>query len=114
MDQLNRHLSGLNQFYEVHLGSLRSQMDTIHHINTGLNRIREMYDNSVIDSSAFRTENERMAQLLAQLNQVYGRLLQAMTINVPPGGGGMSPYGQQSPYPGQAYPPQQPPYGQIR
>ena len=112
MEQLNQHLSGLNQFYEVHLGGLRSQMETIHHINAGLGRIREMYDHSVVDSSAFRAENERMAQLLNQLNQVYTRLLQAMTVNTP-GGGAMPFNGSQPPYQGQPYP-QQPPYGQMR
>lgn len=106
MEQLNEKLSGLNQFYDVHLNGLRSQMDTIHHINSGLNRIREMYDNSVMDSTAFRNENERMAQLLNQLNQVYARLLQAMTVNMP-GGASMYPP-QQPPYQG-GYP-QQPPY----
>jgi len=111
MDQLNQNLSGLNQFYEVHLNGLRSQMETIHLINAGLNRIREMYDHSVVDSSAFRAENERMAQLLAQLNHVYGRLLQAMTVNSPVGGG--MPYNPQPTYQGQAYQ-QQPPYGQMR
>jgi uncharacterized phage infection (PIP) family protein YhgE len=100
MEQLNEKLAGLNQFYDVQLNGLRSQMETIHHINAGLNRIRDMYENSLIDSAAFRNENERMAQLLAQLNQVYGRLLQAMTVNA---------YPPQQPY-GTGYPPQQPPY----
>lgn len=103
MEQLNQSLSGLNEFYSVHLSGLRSQMDTIQQINAGLSRIRDMYDNSVMDSTAFRNENERMAQLLAQLNQVYGRLLQAMTVNMP-GGGTMYPP-QQPPYQG-GYPPQ--------
>ncbi|MDR2763530.1 MAG: gliding motility protein GldL [Tannerella sp.] len=107
MEQLNRHLSGLNQFYEMQLNGLRTQMDTIHHINAGLNRIRDMYDSSMIDSAAFRNENERMAQLLTQLNQVYSRMLQAMTVNMPYGGGGGYPP-QQPPFQG-AYP-QQPPY----
>ena len=111
MEQLNQHLTGLNQFYEVHLHGLRSQMETIHLINAGLNRIRETYDHSVVDSSAFRAENEKMAQLLSQLNQVYTRLLQAMTVSMPVGGG--IPFGSQSPYQGQPYP-QQPPYGQMR
>jgi gliding motility-associated protein GldL len=95
MEHLNENLSGLNKFYEVQLNGLRSQMDTIHHINAGLSRIRDMYDSSVVDSSAFRAENERMAQLLGQLNQVYSRLLQAMTVNTMP------------------YPPQQPPYQNV-
>jgi len=109
IEQLNEHLSGLNQFYELQLNGLRSQMDTIHNINAGLNRIRDMYDNSLIDSVAFRNENERMAQLLAQLNQIYGRMLQAMTVNMP--GGGM-PYAPQQSYQG-GYP-QQPPYNPAR
>jgi hypothetical protein len=107
MEQLNRHLSGLNQFYEMQLGGLRTQMDTIHHINAGLNRIRDMYDSSMIDSAAFRNENERMAQLLTQLNQVYCRMLQAMTVNMPYAAG-YPP--QQPPFQGGGAYPQQPPY----
>jgi hypothetical protein len=98
MEHLNENLSGLNKFYEVQLNGLRSQMDTIHHINAGLSRIRDMYDSSVVDSSAFRAENERMAQLLGQLNQVYSRLLQAMTVNANMGGMPYTP--QQPPYQG--------------
>jgi gliding motility-associated protein GldL len=106
MEKLNENLSGLNRFYEVQLNGLRPQMDTIHQINAGLSRIRDMYDSSVVDSSAFRAENERMAQLLGQLNQVYSRLLQAMTVNT--NLSGMPPYPQQQqPYQG-GY--QQPPY----
>ena len=120
MEQLNRSLSGMNEFYSAHLDGLRAQMDTIRQINDGLGRIRDMYNNSVMDSTAFRNENERMAQLLSQLNQVYGRLLQAMTINMGAPGANMYPP-QQPMYPPQgapaAYPPQggyaqQPPYTQ--
>jgi gliding motility-associated protein GldL len=96
MEQLNANLSGLNHFYEGQLNGLRSQMDTIHQINAGLSRIRDMYESSIVDSNAFRSENERMAQLLGQLNQVYSRMLQAMTVNA-----NLS---------GSMYPPQQPPY----
>jgi len=99
MFKLNENLSGLNHFYETQLSGVRAQMDTILHINAGLTRIRELYDNSVVDSVTFRSENERMAQLLAQLNQVYSRLLQAMTINS--GGYPPAPSGyQQPPYQG--------------
>ena len=86
MSKLNDNLSGLNHFYETQLTGIRSQMDTILHINAGLNRIRDLYDSSIVDSASFRNENERMAQLLAQLNQVYSRLLQAMTVNIKTGG----------------------------
>ena len=101
MSKLNENLSGLNHFYETQLTGIRSQMDTILHINAGLNRIRDLYDSSIVDSATFRNENERMAQLLAQLNQVYSRMLQAMTVNVQTGGYPPPPSGyQQTPYQG--------------
>ena len=120
MEQLNRSLSGMNEFYSAHLDGLRAQMDTIRQINDGLGRIRDMYNNSVMDSTAFRNENERMAQLLSQLNQVYGRLLQAMTINMAAPAGNMyppqqpmyPPQGAPAGYPQQGYA-QQPPYNQA-
>ena len=98
MEQLNRNVSGLNTIYEIQLRSVSSQIEAIEHINGGLNRIKDLYDGSVVDSSVFRTETEKMAQQLAQLNQVYGRLLQAMTVNMPMAS---------MPQPQQAPPPQQ-------
>lgn len=82
MEMLNRNVSGLNTIYEIQLKSVSSQIESIEHINGGLNRIREMYDGSVVDSAVFRNENEKMTRQLAELNQVYGRLLQAMTVNM--------------------------------
>lgn len=97
MEMLNRNISGLNTIYEIQLKSISSQIETIEHINGGLNRIKDLYDGSIVDSSVFRSETEKMAQQLAQLNQVYGRLLQAMTVNMygaPPAPGAY----QQHPY----------------
>ena len=82
METLNRNISGLNTIYEIQLKSISSQIESIEHINGGLSRIREMYDGSVIDSSVFRNETEKMTRQLAELNQVYARLLQAMTVNM--------------------------------
>jgi len=108
MSALNDNLADLNRFYEAQLTGLRSQMETVHQINAGLNRIRDLYDSSIVDSSAFRNENERMAQLLGQLNLVYSRLLQAMTVNMPAAGYPQPPAGAytqqaaQPPYQGYA------------
>lgn len=99
MELLNRNISGLNTIYEIQLKSISSQIESLEHITGGLNRIREMYDGSVVDSSVFRNETEKMTHQLADLNQVYARLLQAMTVNVG--------------YPSAAQPqPQQPQYQQ--
>ncbi len=95
MEMLNRNISGLNTIYEIQLKSISSQIQTIEHINGGLNRIKDLYDGSVVDSSVFRSETEKMAQQLSQLNQVYGRLLQAMTVNMY---GAPAPGAYQHPY----------------
>jgi len=99
MEALNRNISGLNTIYEIQLKSISSQIDTIDRINGGLSRIKDLYEGSVVDSSVFRSENERMAQQLSQLNSVYSRLLQAMTVNMYG-----APYpGTPQPTPGQGY-----------
>ena len=109
MEMLNRNISGLNTIYEIQLKSISSQIESIEHINGGLNRIREMYDGSVTDSSVFRNETEKMTRQLAELNQVYSRLLQAMTVNMGPA----TAYQQPAPQPQQPnYQQQQPNYQQ--
>ncbi|MDH8701446.1 gliding motility-associated protein GldL [Dysgonomonadaceae bacterium PH5-43] len=82
MDNLNRNIQGLNTIYEIQLKSVSSQIDAIEKINSGLMRIRDLYEGSIVDSSVFRTETERMANQLQQLNAVYSRLLNAMTVNM--------------------------------
>lgn len=104
MEALNQNISGLNAVYEAQLRSISIQIENIEQINAGLSRIKDMYNGSVVDSSVFRSETEKMTQQLAQLNQVYSRLLQAMTVNMAP----QQPMYQQQPYQQPMY---QQPYG---
>ena len=104
MEALNQNISGLNAVYEAQLRSISMQIENIEQINAGLSRIKDMYNGSVVDSSVFRSETEKMTQQLAQLNQVYSRLLQAMTVNMAP----QQPMYQQQPY---QQPMDQQPYG---
>jgi gliding motility-associated protein GldL len=92
MELLNRNVAGLNTIYEVQLRSISSQISSIEHINAGLNRIKELYEGSIVDSSVFHSETEKMAQQLTQLNMVYTRLLQAMTVNMSMPGMQPNPY----------------------
>lgn len=97
MESLNRNIQGLNTIYEIQLKSVSSQIDAIERINSGLMRIKDLYEGSMVDSSIFRSETEKMAQQLQQLNGVYSRLLNAMTVNMynnpgyPPPPGGYNP-----------------------
>ncbi|MDR3219350.1 MAG: gliding motility protein GldL [Dysgonamonadaceae bacterium] len=87
MESLNRNIQGLNTIYEIQLKSVSSQIDAIERINAGLMRIKDLYEGSIVDSSVFRSETEKMAQQLHALNSVYNRLLNAMTMNMYGAGG---------------------------
>ncbi|MDR1682589.1 MAG: gliding motility protein GldL [Candidatus Symbiothrix sp.] len=82
MVNLNHNIQGLNTIYEIQLKSISSQIDVIERINSGLMRIKDLYEGSIVDSSVFRSETEKMAQQLHALNGVYNRLLNAMTMNM--------------------------------
>jgi gliding motility-associated protein GldL len=82
MQALSRNIAGLNTIYEIQLKSVSSQLDTIDKVNAGLNQIRALYENGTSDSFRIRQETEHMTQTLAQLNAIYERMLQAMTVNM--------------------------------
>lgn len=82
METLNKNINGLNTIYEVQLRSISSQIDTIEGINSGLKKIRSFYDSVSDSSEKFSKENEKMANQLAQLNAIYSRLIDALTVNM--------------------------------
>ena len=79
---LNRKIQGLNTMYEIQLKSVSSQLSTIEEVNRGLNNIRSLYENGANDSYKIRQESDQLARNLQQLNEVYARMLQAMTTNM--------------------------------
>lgn len=79
METLNRNLLGLNAVYEIQLKSISNQIGTIEQITDGLNRVKEMYGDSIPSGYSIKHETEKMAEQLRQLNQVYARMLDAMT-----------------------------------
>lgn len=83
MEALNRNISGLNTIYEIQLKGISGQLDTIEQINNGLTRIKSMYTESIPDSSVIKQETEKMAEQIRELNQIYGRMIQAMTHHQP-------------------------------
>lgn len=59
MDALNRNLSGINAIYEMQLRSVSTQIGTIDQVHE---------------------QTRKMARQIEELNQVYARMLQAMTV----------------------------------
>lgn len=61
MDNLNRTLTGINTIYEMQLKSISTQVSTIDQIND---------------------QTRKMATQIEELNAIYKRMIQAMTINM--------------------------------
>lgn len=80
MENLNHTLSGLNAIYELQLKSISSQIGAIEQINQGLSRLSNMYADTPSEGWAIKEETKKMANQLKQLNEVYSRMLKAMTV----------------------------------
>jgi len=85
MQALNRNIQGLNTIYEIQLKSVSSQLDAIDRVNRGIKEISDMYASTSDNSSRYCEETEKMALNMQRLNQVYEKMLKAMTINMYPG-----------------------------
>lgn len=92
MASLSANLSQLNTIYETQLAGITGQVATIDQINRGLEHIKNMYQDSAIDSSTFRSQNERLAYQLSELNRVYARILDALTVSMGAPGMAGRPY----------------------
>lgn len=82
MQGLNRNIQGLNTIYEIQLKSVSSQLDAIDRVNAGIKEIRDMYERSSSQSARYCEETEKMARYMHQLNSVYEKMINAMTINM--------------------------------
>ena len=63
MENLNRTLTGISRVYEMQLKGASQQIGTIDQINE---------------------QSRRMADQIAELNKIYTRMIEAMTVNMPP------------------------------
>lgn len=91
MENLNRTLTGINRVYELHLKSISLQVGTIDQINT---------------------QTQTLARQIEELNGVYARMIQALTVNMRGTAPAQpaAPYGQQPAAPAGQQPAA--PYGQ--
>lgn len=85
MQALNRNIKGLNTIYEIQLKSVSSQLDAIDRVNRGIKEISDMYINTAGNTARYSEEAEKLAENMKRLNEVYEKMLTAMTINMAPG-----------------------------
>lgn len=82
MQTLNKNISALNTIYEIQLKSVSSQLDAIDNVNRGIKEISRMYESTAERSDMYIRETEQLAENMRRLNQVYEKMLTAMTVNM--------------------------------
>lgn len=82
MQTLNKNISALNTIYEIQLKSVSSQLDAIDNVNRGIKEISRMYESTAERSDMYIRETELLAENMRRLNQVYEKMLTAMTVNM--------------------------------
>lgn len=81
LSALNQNIKGLNEVFDTQLQAITEQMSAVRYINDSLQRMKNLYDGAIGDSYMFREETAKMTKHIEALNNVYARLLQAMTTN---------------------------------
>lgn len=81
LSALNQNIKGLNDVFDTQLQAITEQMAAVRYINDSLQRMKNLYDGAIGDSYMFREETAKMTKHIEALNNVYARLLQAMTTN---------------------------------
>lgn len=90
MEEFSKTMQSLNETSQTLLdaykqiadaNNLSESMNTVRYINDSLSRIKNLYDGAIGDSYMFKEEMSKMTRHIEALNQVYARLLQAMTSN---------------------------------
>ncbi|MBQ6653007.1 MAG: gliding motility protein GldL [Prevotella sp.] len=69
MENLNRTLTGISKVYEMQLKGASAQIGTIDEINE---------------------QTRKLAQQIAELNKIYARMIEAMTVNMPAAAAGLA------------------------
>ncbi|MGI6073897.1 MAG: gliding motility protein GldL [Fermentimonas sp.] len=79
MESLNRTLSGLNTLYEMQIKNVSSQINSLEHVNKSLSNLERVFGDNIHESNSIKVETERLAQQLKELNEIYARMIDAIS-----------------------------------
>ncbi|MBQ0008168.1 MAG: gliding motility protein GldL [bacterium] len=75
---LSKSLSSINTAYELQLKGVKSQADSIENMNDDLKRLHEVVRGAASNMDAYRQVTDQLAKNIADLNNVYGNMLNAI------------------------------------
>jgi gliding motility-associated protein GldL len=75
-----KNLAALNAVYELQLQDSNSHLKQTSKFYEGINELMSNLNSSLEDTKKYKDEVAMLARNLSQLNQVYGNMLNAMTV----------------------------------
>lgn len=80
MDGITKNISTINSVFELQVKSVNEQNAAMKNLATAVNKIQSSLDSSAQSAEDYKTQVATLANQLKQLNNVYGGMLNAMTI----------------------------------
>lgn len=80
LSKVSNNLSALNSMYELQLKSTTSQTETIDKVGQSMNVFLENLSQSIENTAKYKQQADTLAKNVAALNEVYGKMLNAMTV----------------------------------
>ncbi len=80
LTKISKNLSALNSVYELQLQNSSQQTETFSKMGTTMNNFLLNLEQSVENTEKYKVQSDVLAKNIAALNQVYGNMLNAMTV----------------------------------
>jgi len=80
LTKISSNLAALNSVYELQLQSSSAHSETIEKLGESMNTFVENLSQSIDNTAKYKEEADKLAKNVAALNQVYGNMLNAMTV----------------------------------
>lgn len=81
MDGINKNLSSINAVYELQLQTVNAQVKSIQSVEAEWSQIKNTVSGALAASEAYKNESVKLSQQVANLNNVYGSMLNALSVN---------------------------------
>ncbi len=80
LTKVSNNLAALNSVYELQLQSSTMQSETIEKVGQSMNLFLENLSQSIDNTAKYKQQADELAKNVAMLNEVYGKMLNAMTV----------------------------------
>lgn len=80
LNKISNNLSALNSVYESQLQASTMQGETIEKVGESMNVFLENLSQSIDNTAKYKQQADELAKNVAALNDVYGKMLNAMTV----------------------------------